>query len=81
VFAPVFEKSGSANREGLEKLRQVCHRKEAAQPAMPVWALGGVTLENAQQCVAAGAAGIAAIRLFQENDIAKIVTKLRALRS
>lgn len=76
VFAPVFEKSGSPNPEGLEQLRQICHRAEAAQPPMPVWALGGITLENAQQCVAAEAAGIAAIRLFQQNDVHAIVKKL-----
>jgi len=81
VFGPVFEKSGSANHEGLEQLRRICHRAEAAQPPMPVWALGGVTIENAQQCIAAGAAGIAAIRLFQENDVAKIVKKLRSLQA
>jgi thiamine-phosphate pyrophosphorylase len=81
VFGPVFEKSGSANREGLEQLRRICHRSEAAQPPMPVWALGGITLENAQQCVAAGAAGIAGIRLFQENDVHALVKKLRSLQS
>src|SRR6476646_6418376 len=81
VFGPVFEKSGSANREGLEQLRGICHRTEAAQPPMPVWALGGITLENAGQCAAAGAAGIAAIRLFQQNDVQAIVKKLRALRA
>jgi thiamine-phosphate pyrophosphorylase len=80
VFGPVFEKTGSANREGLEQLRRICHRTEAAQPAMPVWALGGITLENAQQCIAAGAAGIAAIRLFQENDVHALVKKLRSLQ-
>ena len=41
-------------------------------------ALGGVTLQNAESCMHAGAAGIAAIRLFQENDIATIVRKLRS---
>jgi thiamine-phosphate pyrophosphorylase len=81
VFGPVFEKEGSANRDGLEQLRQICHRAEAAQPAPPVWALGGITLENAGQCAAAGAAGIAAIRLFQQNDVAAIVKKLRALQA
>jgi thiamine-phosphate pyrophosphorylase len=78
VFGPVFEKSGSANPEGLEQLRQICHRTEAAQPPMPVWALGGITLENAQQCAKAGAAGIAAIRLFQQNDVDAVVKKLRS---
>jgi thiamine-phosphate pyrophosphorylase len=81
VFGPVFEKEGSANREGLEQLRQICHRTEAAQPPMPVWALGGITLKNAGLCAAAGAAGIAAIRLFQQNDVAVIVKELRALQA
>jgi thiamine-phosphate pyrophosphorylase len=77
VFGPVFEKSGSANSEGLRQLREICHRTESAQPPMPVWAVGGVTLENAQQCALAGAAGIAAIRLFQEHDVHAVAKKLR----
>lgn len=51
VFAPVFEKSGTANHAGLDLLRQACHRTETAQPPMPVLALGGVTIQNARQCV------------------------------
>ena len=78
VFAPVFEKGGTGSKDGVEQLRRVCHRAEAAQPPMPVLALGGITLENAQLCVAAGAAGIAAIRLFQQNDVDSLVKKLRA---
>jgi len=81
VFGPVFEKSGSTNREGLEQLRGICHRTEAAQPPMPVWALGGISLENAGQCVAAGAAGIAAIRLFQQNDVNALMKKLKSLQA
>lgn len=77
IFAPVFEKAGVVSRDGLQQLRQACHRTETAQPAMPVLALGGITLENAWQCVEAGAAGIAAIRLFQQNDAHAIVKKLR----
>jgi thiamine-phosphate pyrophosphorylase len=77
VFAPVFEKGGAVNSEGLEQLRQICHRGESAQPPLPVLALGGITLENARQCVEAGAAGIAAIRLFQQNDVHALVKTLR----
>jgi thiamine-phosphate pyrophosphorylase len=78
VFAPVFEKGGTASREGLEELRRICHRTEAAQLPMPVLALGGITLENARLCVEAGAAGIAGIRLFQQNDVAAVVKQLRS---
>jgi thiamine-phosphate pyrophosphorylase len=81
VFAPIFEKGGTASGEGLEQLRRICHRTEAAQPPMPVLALGGITLENARLCVEAGAAGIAGIRLFQQNDALAIVKKLRALQA
>lgn len=80
VFGPVFEKGGTASRGGLEELRRICHRAEAAQPAMPVLALGGITLENTPLCVAAGAAGIAAIRLFQQNDVAAVAKQLRSLQ-
>jgi thiamine-phosphate pyrophosphorylase len=72
VFGPVFEKkNASAGGMGLAALRQACASK------IPVLALGGVTLENAGACADAGAAGIAAIRLFQENKIAEVVRRLR----
>jgi thiamine-phosphate pyrophosphorylase len=74
VFAPVFEKQDApgACPAGLEALRQACRAR------IPVLALGGVTLQNAEFCLSAGAAGIAAIRLFQENDIGTIVRELRS---
>jgi len=72
VFAPVFEKKDStAHPTGLAMLQRACRAN------IPVLALGGVTPANAQSCLDAGAAGIAAIRLFQENDIAQIVRALR----
>jgi thiamine-phosphate pyrophosphorylase len=70
VFAPVFEKK-DAPPAGLAALRQAC----AAN--IPVLALGGITPENAHSCLAAGAAGIAAMRLFQDNNIAEVVKQLR----
>lgn len=83
VFAPVFEKQGSRNSTLKREFTLQAHSTglsllaEACQANIPVLALGGVTLQNAQSCLDAGAAGIAAIRLFQENDIAEIVQKLR----
>lgn len=72
VFAPVFEKKDSPAipPAGLEALHQACQNK------ISVLALGGVTLDNAASCLQAGAAGIAAIRLFQENNINKVVELL-----
>jgi thiamine-phosphate pyrophosphorylase len=70
VFAPVFEKKGAVPA-GLVALREACRAK------IPVLALGGVTLENAPACLDAGAAGIAAIRVFQENKIEDVVRALR----
>lgn len=75
VFAPVFEKKDAPNAipQGLAALREAC------KAHIPVLALGGVTLENAAECLEAGAAGVAGIRLFQENKISNVVGVLRVL--
>jgi len=75
VFAPVFEKRDDPTTRptGLAMLEQACRTN------IPVLALGGITLSNASACLAAGAAGIAAIRLFQENDITEVVRQLKNL--
>jgi thiamine-phosphate pyrophosphorylase len=72
LFAPIFEKRAmpTISPAGLESLRNACGDKIA------VVALGGVTLENASSCMRAGAAGIAAIRLFQDHDIADVIDSL-----
>jgi thiamine-phosphate pyrophosphorylase len=78
VFGPVFEKGGATNPGGLQQLQQVCQRSQAAVPAMPVLAVGGVTVQIAPQCLGAGCHGIAGIRLFQESNASTVVTALRA---
>jgi len=63
LYAPVFEKltpKGKLPGQGLDPL----HAAVQAAGNIPVIALGGVTNENAPACIAAGAAGIAGIRLF-----------------
>jgi thiamine-phosphate pyrophosphorylase len=64
LFAPVFEKMVAGQivtpGQGIDRLRVACL---AASP-IPIYALGGVTLENASACLDVGAAGIAGIRLF-----------------
>ncbi|MGH9505136.1 MAG: thiamine phosphate synthase [Terriglobales bacterium] len=74
VFGPVFAK-GQSQPAGLEALHDACQEK------IPVLALGGVTLANVGACIHAGAAGIAAIRLFQENQMDRVVATLRSLKS
>jgi thiamine-phosphate pyrophosphorylase len=67
LFSPVFGKLSvgfSQPAQGLEGLRLAC----AAARGTPVLALGGVTVGNALDCMAAGAAGIAGIRLFAGDD-------------
>jgi thiamine-phosphate pyrophosphorylase len=63
VFSPVFpvrSKPGYGPAQGVAKLR------DAVQASViPVFALGGITYENAAECQAAGAAGIAGIGMFQ----------------
>jgi thiamine-phosphate pyrophosphorylase len=63
LFSPIFEKP-TAQPQGLEALHQAC----VTAQTIPVFALGGVTAVNAAGCLAAGAAGVAGIRLFAGDD-------------
>ncbi len=75
-FGPVFatpSKAAFGAPQGLDRLAEVCRAV-----AIPVIAIGGITLENAACCQNSGAAGLAAIRLFQEVDHpASILESLR----
>jgi thiamine-phosphate pyrophosphorylase len=69
VFGPVFDtvsKRIYGEPVGLEELSEAAR----ALAPLPIIALGGVTVENARDCLRAGARGVAAIRLF--NDAARL---------
>jgi thiamine-phosphate pyrophosphorylase len=76
IFGPVFPTPSKAKfgaPQGVARLEELCRKL-----SIPVIAIGGVTLENAQECTRAGTAGIAAIRLFQEaGDPESLVKQLR----
>jgi thiamine-phosphate pyrophosphorylase len=77
-FGPVFatpSKAAFGSPQGIEQLTEVCRAV-----SRPVLAIGGITLANASACLAAGAAGIAAIRLFQDApDLSSVVRSLQGL--
>jgi len=77
-FGPIFatpSKAPFGAPQGLKRLAEVCRAV-----AIPVLAIGGIALANAAECLAAGASGIAAIRLFQDSrDMASLVQSLRKL--
>ncbi len=82
IFGPVFDtpsKRPFGSPQGLAKLAAVCKAVR-----IPVIAIGGVDGENAAECLRAGAAGIAAIRLFQNAEttrpLADFVSKLQGRR-
>ena len=77
-FGPIFAtpwKEAFGAPQGLWRLAEVCRAV-----SIPVVAIGGITLANASACLAAGASGIAAIRLFQDaRDMSSLVQSLRKL--
>jgi thiamine-phosphate pyrophosphorylase len=77
-FGPVFATPSKAKfgaPQGISRLAEVSRTLK-----IPVLAIGGVNEENAADCFAAGAAGIAAIRIFQDSaDVAALVKRLHDL--
>jgi thiamine-phosphate pyrophosphorylase len=81
-FGPVYEtpaKMKFGAPQGVDKLAEVCRSVQ-----IPVLAIGGIDEKNAGTCVRVGAAGIAAIRLFQQPpdaaSLGSVVSRLRAIR-
>jgi thiamine-phosphate diphosphorylase len=76
-FGPIFatpSKLAYGPPQGTGRLRELCERLHIL-----VIAIGGITQENAGECIASGAAGVAAIRWFQEpGDLGARVAELRA---
>jgi thiamine-phosphate pyrophosphorylase len=62
LYGPVFASPGKGAGVGLDALGSA-----AEASSVPIFALGGITMDNAAHCIRAGAAGIAAIRMFQDR--------------
>ncbi len=79
LLGPIFETPSKLNFGaplGLEMLREV-----TGQISLPVFALGGITVDRISQCRESGAAGIAGIRIFQDCDsMEELVGQLRGQR-
>ncbi len=63
TFGPVFNTPHKGFGQGLDQLHA------ASLFGKTLFALGGVTWENAESCIAAGAVGISGIRLFQQPEL------------
>lgn len=77
VLGPIFEtlsKLPYGPPLGLARLREV-----AARVKIPLFALGGITVERVRACLEAGATGIAGISIFQ--NCASLAARVRELRA
>jgi thiamine-phosphate pyrophosphorylase len=77
LLGPIFEtpsKLAYGPPLGLSMLSEA-----TARTTIPVFALGGITVDRAMQCLGAGAAGLAGIRIFQDPaSLRSCVHQLRA---
>jgi len=79
-FSPIYftpSKTNYGPPQGLERLARICGSVD-----IPVLAIGGINVDNARDCLEAGASGIAAIRLFQDTpgQLRQTLGDLRQLR-
>lgn len=64
VFGPIYESPGKGAAKGVKELRRMCE----TFPNFPILGLGGISLDNIDEVIAAGATGVAAIRLFADHE-------------
>ena len=80
IFGPIFDtpsKRACGEPAGIAQLSVVC-----AALKIPVLAIGGIDARNARECWRTGAAGIAAIRMFQEaRDADELNSRIESLCS
>ena len=78
LFGTVFPSTSKPPTDpiaGPGALREVC-----AAVGIPVLAIGGISIENVSQVAASGAAGIAAISLFERGDAISATVSMLRLR-
>jgi thiamine-phosphate pyrophosphorylase len=79
IFGPVFATPSKEKFGSPQGIKLLAEASKAVR--IPVLAIGGITEANARECFAAGAAGIAAIRMFSEaGELAGLVGRLREAR-
>jgi thiamine-phosphate pyrophosphorylase len=74
LFGPVFEtesKRAYGVPQGVDRLGEVVLQVGP----MPVIAIGGISVDNARKCLEVGAAGVAAISLFQNPDTLRMAVE------
>lgn len=78
VFGPVFEtesKRAFGEPQGLDRLQEITRELGS----FPVVAIGGITMDHVDDCFAAGASGVAAIRLLSEPEqISSVAASIRS---
>jgi thiamine-phosphate pyrophosphorylase len=79
IFGPIYSTPSKLKFGAPQGINRLAEVSRAVR--IPVLAIGGITAENAAECVAAGASGVAAIRIFSDaRDLAALVGRLRSAR-
>ena len=80
LVSPVLAPRKGRPALGLQPLGVLGEQLRARDLACQLYALGGVSAENAAECLQAGAAGVAAIGAALGPDAAGLLRALRSLR-